>query len=319
MPAEPNRLRPHTAESHSLTHSRGVSIRFGNHRIFDRTEFLNVSRLGQATPPRNRSIPESLIFASLPCASATLKPWGILAVAPIVFAMKTTLYLCLAILAAGSAQAQIFRPATAHRAVPRHHPQVHVQRGGDDFYHRSVAHHRSVARSGFHHSREYRGHEYSRWNRGHSPYLDRHYHGHAGFGVYGSRFGYGYSPGFGYHGGYGYGYPYDRDFGYYGPRSAASSGLLLGALAGGIIGHHSGDLHHSAWRGSAWGAGLGWLLGSVVDANRLAAVYQPAPVVVQQAPVVQPAAPAQPQQVTIINNYYNSSTPMGAANGMFGR
>jgi hypothetical protein len=34
---------------------------------------------------------------------------------------------------------------------------------------------------------------------------------------------------------------------------------------------------------------------------------------------VQPPASTSPQQVTIINNYYNSSTPMAAANGMFGR
>jgi hypothetical protein len=32
-----------------------------------------------------------------------------------------------------------------------------------------------------------------------------------------------------------------------------------------------------------------------------------------------PAAPAQPQQVTIINNYYNAPTPMSSANGLFGR
>lgn len=41
------------------------------------------------------------------------------------------------------------------------------------------------------------------------------------------------------------------------------------------------------------------------------------PIVVQQ-PVAQPAAPA-PSQVTIINNYYGSSTPMSGANSMFGR
>jgi hypothetical protein len=52
-------------------------------------------------------------------------------------------------------------------------------------------------------------------------------------------------------------------------------------------------------------------------------VYNSAPVVVQQAPAMQvqsqPVAQPPPQQVTIINNYYNSSTPMSAANGMFGR
>jgi hypothetical protein len=43
------------------------------------------------------------------------------------------------------------------------------------------------------------------------------------------------------------------------------------------------------------------------------------PVVVQQ-PIVQQAVPAPaPSQVTIINNYYGSITPMSSANSMFGR
>jgi hypothetical protein len=58
-----------------------------------------------------------------------------------------------------------------------------------------------------------------------------------------------------------------------------------------------------------------------VDWNRRSNAYQPAPpVMMQPAPQVQAQPPAaQPQPVTIINNYYNSSTPMSAANGMFGR
>ena len=155
---------------------------------------------------------------------------------------------------------------------------------------------------------------------------------HGGGWDYGSRYGYSgyyapyrYVPSYGYYDGYGYGYPTYSTSGYYGSGSGAANGLLLGALAGGIIGHNSGTLHHNGWRGAAWGAGLGWLLGSVADANRRAVVYDsaPAPVVVQQAPAV-PAQPAQaatqqPQQVTIINNYYNSSTPMSSANTLFGR
>lgn len=128
--------------------------------------------------------------------------------------------------------------------------------------------------------------------------------------------------------------------GYYGyGRSAAHDGLWLGALAGGIIGHNSGgSWRHNGWRGAAWGAGAGWLLGSIVDANRGYGYYgdygyrtygygyydygyprtvvmaQPQPVVVQQAA----PAPA-PQQVTIINNYYGNAAPMTSANAMFGR
>jgi len=127
---------------------------------------------------------------------------------------------------------------------------------------------------------------------------------------------------------YGYG-------GYYGGR-AASDGLWLGALAGGIIGHNSGgNWRHNGWRGAAWGAGAGWLLGSIIDANRGyydgygydygyygygyprgVALAPPQPAVIQSAPA--PAAAA-PQQITIINNYYGNAAPMAAANSLFGR
>ena len=109
--------------------------------------------------------------------------------------------------------------------------------------------------------------------------------------------------------------------------STAYDGLWLGALAGGIIGRNSGGgWRHNGWRGAAWGAGAGWLLGSMLDANygydgydgygdpRRVAVPAAQPVVVQSAP----AAPA-PQQVTIINNYYGNTSPMAAANALFGR
>ena len=101
--------------------------------------------------------------------------------------------------------------------------------------------------------------------------------------------------------------------------------MFLGALAGGIIGHNSGSLGHNGWRGAAWGAGLGWILGSVADANRRAVIGERPLVyvesvrpVVVQAPA-QPAPAAAPQQVTIINNYYGNAAPMGQANTLFGR
>ena len=145
-------------------------------------------------------------------------------------------------------------------------------------------------------------------------YSGRGYSGHGwGPSVYRSV------PAYNYYPGYGDAYPYYS----YPSGSAASTGLLLGSLAGGVIGHNSGDFRHNGWRGAAWGAGIGWLLGSVVDSQRRAQVYTQAPVVMEQAPAVQvaapPAAPAQPQQVTIINNYYNAPTPMSSANGLFGR
>ncbi len=124
----------------------------------------------------------------------------------------------------------------------------------------------------------------------------------------------------GYRGGYSGGY------GYYG-GSAAADGLVFGALAGGLIGHNRGFGHgRDGWRGAAWGAGAGWLLGSIADANfgyyrgydygypRTVVMPATPPVAVQAAP----AAPA-PQQVTIINNYYGNASPMAGANSLFGR
>jgi hypothetical protein len=125
---------------------------------------------------------------------------------------------------------------------------------------------------------------------------------------------------------------YSYGGGYY-RGGAAHDGLWLGALAGGIIGHNSGgNWRHNGWRGAAWGAGAGWLLGSIIDSNRYyyggydngydygypraVAMAQPQPVVVQSAPT---QAAAAPQQITIINNYYGNAAPMASANAMFGR
>jgi hypothetical protein len=202
--------------------------------------------------------------------------------------MKALLALTLAMTAVVPAQAEIFRPG-AGRGAPR----------------------------GDHHSR--------------GPVQDVHRGSHGGGYIYRHSpsvyVGYGpaYYPSYGYYGGYGADYPYYGSTGYYGSESAASSGFWLGALAGGIIGNNSGSFGHNGLRGAAWGAGAGWLLGSIADANRRPVAYQPVPVVVSQAAQIgqvaaQPAAQAPaPQQVTIINNYYNSSTPMSGANNLFGR
>lgn len=231
--------------------------------------------------------------------------------------MKTSLSLCFALVALSSAHAQVFAPgsvsvagrsATVQQAAPR----GGGERGGD---HRGGDGGRrgSDVHVGVGYGYGPRGYDYGRGYYGHSHYYDRHYYG---------GYGYGYAPTYSYYGGYGYGYPYYSNYGYYPAGSAATNGLLLGAIAGGIIGNNSGDFRHNGWRGAAWGAGAGWLLGSVIDANRRAVVYESAPVVVQQAPVTQvqaQPAQAQPQPVTIINNYYNTSTPMSGVNGMFGR
>jgi uncharacterized protein YcfJ len=140
--------------------------------------------------------------------------------------------------------------------------------------------------------------------------------GYRSRGYYGND---NYRRGYYGHGSYGYARPgyYYSDYSYRRP-SYASSGLWLGGLTGAIIGNNSHS--HNAWRGAAWGAGAGLLIGAIADQNARERedVIQDA----QAAAAVQNAAQQQsaPQNVTIINNYYGgSSTPMSAANGMFGR
>jgi hypothetical protein len=100
--------------------------------------------------------------------------------------------------------------------------------------------------------------------------------------------------------------------------SYRASGVFFGGLSGAIIGNNSRRLHHDAWRGAAWGAGIGYVFGSIAEQNARARA------VIEQSPAVAiPSSPApvvQPRQVTIINNYYNApATPMSSANGLFGR
>lgn len=201
-------------------------------------------------------------------------------------AMKTTVAALLALLLVAPVQAEIFRPGGG-RSAPLDAP-----RGG------SQGEHRPAPPSRWHEHPRHAGQVFG-----------------FGYGYFGPGYGYAYSPGYayGYHPAYGADYPY---FGVHGSPAAASSGMLLGALAGGIIGNNSGVFGHSGWRGAAWGAGAGLVLGSLVDAERArdVQVRAPAPMVVYApAPAATP-----PQPVTIINNYYGAS-PMSAANGLFGR
>ena len=204
--------------------------------------------------------------------------------------MKTTVAALFALLLVAPVQAEIFRPGGG-RSAP-----IDAPRGGSRGEHRPAPP--------------------SRWHE-HPRHAGRVIG--FGYGYFGPGYGYAYYPGYayGYYPGYGSDYPY---YGVYGSPSVASSGMLLGALAGGIFGNNSSAFGHSGWRGAAWGAGAGLLIGSVVDAGRAreAQVRTPAPTVVY-APA-QTAAPAgsSPSQVTIINNYYGAS-PMSAANSLFGR
>ena len=51
-------------------------------------------------------------------------------------------------------------------------------------------------------------------------------------------------------------------------RPESVSGVVLGGIAGAVIGHNSGSLNHNAWQGAAIGAGTGLLLGSIVGESR---------------------------------------------------
>jgi hypothetical protein len=96
------------------------------------------------------------------------------------------------------------------------------------------------------------------------------------------------------------------------------NGLALGAIAGAILGNNSGSLGHSAWRGAAYGAGAGLLIGAIADHNarrREAATSVPS-VSAASAPSPVPAAVAQPRLITAPAAPASS---MGDANRMFGR
>jgi len=224
--------------------------------------------------------------------------------------MKTIVALTLSLLALAPLHAQVFHPETVNGAVLGGLAGAVIGNNSGDLHHNAwrgaaigaVA--GGLIGSAVGESREYE-------HRTQVPVP-------SGYYSYRPSYGRGF---YGYRGYYGYSQPYYySDYGY-GRPSYASTGLLLGGLTGAIIGNNSHG--HNAWRGAAWGAGAGLLLGAIADQNvresdeRAAAVQD-----AEAAAAVQNAAATQsaPQNVTIVNNYYSgSSTPMSSANGMFGR
>lgn len=121
----------------------------------------------------------------------------------------------------------------------------------------------------------------------------------------------------------GYSYPYGGGY-YYSRPDYRGTGVILGGIGGAIIGNNSRGFRHNSWRGAAWGAGLGYIIGAIAEDNVRYRYREPVvesvPVVIQAPSSPAPAVSQPPQQVTIINNYYNTpAAPMAAANGLFGR
>ncbi|ACB74773.1 YMGG-like glycine zipper-containing protein [Opitutus terrae] len=117
----------------------------------------------------------------------------------------------------------------------------------------------------------------------------------------------------------------DYDTGYAARPDYRGSGLVLGALAGAIIGHNSGDLRHNGWRGAAYGAGLGYVLGSIAEHNarrrEAAAAMETVSVPAQTVPTGEPAAvqPAGSSVETIPVTAPAKPSSMSSANELFGR
>ena len=226
--------------------------------------------------------------------------------------MKTIIALTVSLLALAPMHAQVFCPETVNGAVLGGIAGAVIGNNSGSLHHNAwqgaaigaVA--GGLIGSAVGESRDYNHRTQAPVPHGYYSYGPSYWHGSYGYRGY-----YGYSRPAYYYSDYGYGRP-----------SYASSGLLLGGLTGAIIGNNSHG--HNAWRGAAWGAGAGLLIGAIADQN--ARDYEERTAVIedaQAAAAVQNAAtttPSTPQNVTIINNYNSgSTTPMSSANGMFGR
>jgi uncharacterized protein YcfJ len=104
----------------------------------------------------------------------------------------------------------------------------------------------------------------------------------------------------------------DADYSYTRPNYA-TSGALLGGLAGGIIGYNN---HHQTGRGILIGAASGLILGSIADQAAREREMAAERTVVVSAPDEQALAPAPPVTPATAST---PASPMGSANSLFGR
>lgn len=124
--------------------------------------------------------------------------------------------------------------------------------------------------------------------------------------------------------GYSYGYPaYDYGYSYSRPNYAVG-GTLLGALAGGIIGH---NVNRQGWEGAGIGAAAGLVLGSIAESgarSRERAAYSSQPVYSQPGSTYETPASSEAPAVSAQSQVQNAPTyqpvsAMSGANGLFGR
>lgn len=121
---------------------------------------------------------------------------------------------------------------------------------------------------------------------------------------------------------YGYAsYPVYATSSYVSP-TRASSGLFWGGLLGAIIGNNSGSLGHNAWRGAAYGAAAGYVLGAIGDSRARADETTRAPVAANYSSTTEtvvnsPGAAA--TESAAVSAPAKSASPMSSANALFGR
>lgn len=166
------------------------------------------------------------------------------------------------------------------------------------------------------HAEVFRSHAFhARHHRGHA----RHHHGwpaRTSVSFYYSDYGWNAPVAYAYGG-----YPvYTSNYVERVNASRTGTGLFWGGLLGAIIGNNSGSLGHNAWRGAAYGAAAGYLLGAVGDGlarerEARTASAEPLSAPVAPAAVESTPAPAPPPPVVRAR----PATPMSAANALFGR
>jgi hypothetical protein len=138
---------------------------------------------------------------------------------------------------------------------------------------------------------------------------------------------YGYYPSYSYYPSYAYVYSpgHSYDYSYGGRPNYAVRGTLLGALAGGIIGH---NVHRQGWEGAGIGAAAGLVLGGLAESRaraRESSYYSTPPVsysstgYVPEAPVVNDAPTVSTTPRVETTSGYSTRSAMSSANGLFGR